>query len=153
MRKYKNGSIQFGRGSFDDWAVIVDYPGAPKFPKDVWYFSKLLRYKFDLGPRVYDDFVQLYEKVGNKAEEAVFDWIQEATATYLDPQEAELVFGILYMAMIAEENKAGAILKKRIKRLGVHQILVEGVNPKIAADYSRGRPATELVMECHSRGF
>ena len=153
MREYKNGSIQFGRGKFDDWAVIVKVPGIPEWPKDVWYFSKLLKYKFSLGKKVYEDFITLYEKVGIEVEQAVFDWIEEATAAYPDKQEAEVVFGILYMAMIAEENKEGAILKKRIKRLGVHQVLVEGMNPAIAAEYSRGKKAVDLVMQCHSRGF
>lgn len=153
MREYKNGSIRFGRGNFDDWAVIVDFPNAPKMPRDIWYFAKLLKYKSILGRKVYDDFVQLYEKVTAEVDTAVFDWIQTITADYPEPEEAELVFGILYMAMIAEENKAGAILKKRIKRLGVHQVLLEKVPLSIAVEYSKGKPATELVLECHNRGF
>lgn len=153
MREYKNGSIKFGRGNFDDWAVIVDYPNVPKMPKDIWYFAKLSIYKTKLGSRVYDDFVQLYEKVTAEIDSNVFDWIQEITADYPNPEEAELVFGILYMTMIAEENKAGAILKKRIKRLGVHQLLIDKMPLSIVVDYSKGKPATELVLECHSRGF
>jgi len=57
------------------------------------------------------------------------------------------------MGMIAEENKEGAILKKRIKRLGVYQVLIEGVSPKVAARYSRGLGADYLDKVCYYRGF
>jgi hypothetical protein len=65
----------------------------------------------------------------------------------------ENIFGILYAGMIAEEQKDKKILGKRIKRLGVHQVLVELVDPKIAANYSRGKRWSDLDIECKQRGF
>jgi hypothetical protein len=153
MRAYKNGTIRHGQGSFDEWAVLVNVSGIPSWPKDVWYFSKLMVYKYHLGEVVYEDFCSLYNQVTKDEDQRVFDWISDITAKYPKPDEAEVVFGILYMTMISEENKAGAILKKRIKRLGVHQVLKEGMRPDIAAEYSKGKKAQELTMECHSRGF
>ena len=55
--------------------------------------------------------------------------------------------------MIAEEQKEGAILKKRMKMLGVHQLLIDNFTPKEAANFSRGKPSEKLVMECYNRGF
>jgi hypothetical protein len=55
--------------------------------------------------------------------------------------------------MIAEENKDKAILKKFIKRLGVHQVLIEKHDPVLAANYSKGKKWQVLKLECESRGF
>lgn len=151
VRKYSQGYLAFTRGKFDDWAVYVKYPGMPTWPTDKWYFLKLKVFAL-YGP-AYDDFITLYERVTAEVDDSIFDWIDEISIKYPKPEEAAVVFGIYYMTMIAEENKAGAILKKRIKRLGVHQVLKEGMKPDVAANWSRGKSAMELVMECHNRGF
>ena len=151
MRKYKRGYLAFTRGKFDDWAVYVKYPMFPQWPTDKWYFIKL-RSMALYGP-AYDDFVALYDKTTAEVDDAVFDWIDGICTKYPNAEEAAVIFGIFYMTMIAEENKDGAILKKRIKRLGVHQVLKEGMKPELAANYSRGKPVGELALECHSRGF
>lgn len=148
-----NGTIQFTEGKFDKWAVLVKAPNTPEWPKDIWYFTKLWVYKQDLGDKVWEDFCALYDKVTSEVDESVFDWIRDISAAYPNQEEAETVFAILYMTMIAEENKAGAILKRRIKKLGVHQVLKEKMRPALAAEFSKGRRARDLVMECHSRGF
>ena len=153
LHQFKKGHIAFTEGKFDKWAVLVKVPGIPEWPKDVWYFTKLWVYKQDLGEKVWDDFCALYDQVTTTAEPEVFDWITELSASYPNPAEAEVVFSILYMTMIAEENKQGAILKRRIKKLGVYQVLKEGMRPPVAAEYSKGKQAGVLVMECHSRGF
>jgi hypothetical protein len=153
MREFSDGYIGFTQGSFDEWAVVVKVAGFPEWPKDSWYFTKLAEYAQELGEVVYKDFVTLYEVTTKEALEVIFDLISGIAARYPKPKEAEVIFCILYMTMIAEENKDGAILKKRIKRLGVHQILVEGMAPELAANYSRGKKSEELVMECHLRGF
>lgn len=36
-----------------------------------------------------------------------------------------IVFTIIYLGMVAEENKLGTKLGKRIKRLGIHQVLYD----------------------------
>ncbi len=52
--------------------------------------------------------------------------------------------------MVAEENKRNAVVKKYIKRLGVHQVLIEGVHLKIASVYSKGKKCLELKLECEA---
>ena len=60
---------------------------------------------------------------------------------------------VIYAAMVAEENKQFTRLGKRIKRLGVHQLLKEGLSPKEAANWSRGKAWRDLAAECEKRGF
>ena len=36
-----------------------------------------------------------------------------------------------------ENNKKNTVLKKRVKRLGVHQVLIDGMQPREAANYSK----------------
>lgn len=55
--------------------------------------------------------------------------------------------------MIAEENKANTQLGKRIKRLGIHQLLKEKFTVEEAAKFSYGKKANILKDECQSRGF
>ena len=55
--------------------------------------------------------------------------------------------------MIAEENKSKAVLGKRIKRLGVHLVLMEGRTPEEAAAFPTGKKAAELNVLCRSYGF
>lgn len=114
---------------------------------------KLKDYKTKLNEAVYEDFKSLYSSTTKEVDANVFETIKEISGKYPNPDEAEAVFSVLYMTMLAEENKQGAILRKRIKRLGVHQVLVEGMSPKIAANYSRGKTSLELAKECWSRGF
>jgi hypothetical protein len=59
----------------------------------------------------------------------------------------------LYAGMVAEENKEGAILRKRIKRLGVHQLLIEERQAIYAENFSRSKPWREIAVECDVRGF
>jgi hypothetical protein len=55
--------------------------------------------------------------------------------------------------MIAEENKENAILGKRIKRLGMHQVLIENMKPEEAAVFSKGKKWKELHRLMKKRGF
>jgi hypothetical protein len=62
-------------------------------------------------------------------------------------------FTVIYAGMVAEENKKFAVLKKRIKRLGMYQMLVENQDPKIAANFSKGKKWPELDLIMKSKGF
>ena len=55
--------------------------------------------------------------------------------------------------MIAEENKEHSILGKRIKRLGVHMLLIDGEPVNYAANFMRGVGWKELDKMCKERGF
>ena len=63
------------------------------------------------------------------------------------------MFTILYMAMIAEEKKEHTKLGKRIKRLGVHKLLVERVPVSEAANFMRGMGWREIDRMCREYGF
>ena len=155
VKEFKKGvSLSFGRGSFDDWAVIVQHPSFPKFPTDEWYFKKLSKFALYSSPfELYEEFVEIYELTTNVVDENVLNTISGIAKRYPDPLEFDLIFTILYMGMIAEENKEGAILGKKMKRLGVYQTLIEGLGATKAAHYSRGQSADYLLEVCKYRGF
>lgn len=157
IRRLADGSVlEFGPGKFDEWCVFLTRPGQPAFaPLDRDYFADLRELSTRQGNyKVYDDFVQVFDRTTPDVSEAVLQLITSLSASYRhDATEAERVLCILYAGMVAEENKANAKLKKRIKRLGVHQVLIEGLPPEVAAEFSKGRPWQELNDECKRRGF
>jgi hypothetical protein len=55
--------------------------------------------------------------------------------------------------MIAGENKTNAILKKRIKRLGMHQILIEDLDADYSGNFSKRKNWKELDVLMKERGF
>ena len=80
--------------------------------------------------------------------------ISTLSASYGDNALAvDVVFTILYMAMIAEERKAYTKLGKRIKRLGIHALLIENVPVNSAANFMRGMGWREIDNLCRQRGF
>jgi len=152
VKKFKDGSeIGFGKGRFDDFCVYLDN----KPPLDVHYFIRLYELKEIYGgSNIYNDFVYIYELVTKKLESAVLENITHISQKYKDDiTRVDKIFTILYMAMIAEENKANTKLGKKIKRLGVHQILIENITPNVSANYSKGMKWREIEKECMERGF
>jgi hypothetical protein len=84
----------------------------------------------------------------------VLDKIVESSEKYLEKKLVfRKVFTILYATMIAEENKAYSKLGKRIKRLGVHSILVEEMEVAQAANFMRGMGWRKIDELCRARGF
>ncbi len=51
---------------------------------------------------------------------------------------------IIYAGMVTEETKKNSPLKKRKKRVGMHQLLIEKYLPESAAVFSKGRKWREL---------
>jgi len=152
VKKFKDGSeIGFGKGRFDDFCVYLDN----KLPLDVHYFTRLYELKEIYGgSNIYNDFIYIYELVTKKLESAVLEGITYISQKYKDDIiRVDKIFTILYMAMIAEENKVNTKLGKKIKRLGVHQILIENITPNVSANYSKGMKWREIEKECIERGF
>lgn len=103
---------------------------------------------------MYADFVGVYEVTSANPEHRVLDLIDLQAQCYgADHLEYAIVMATIYAGMIAEENKANTRLGRRIKRLGMHQILQLGVEPAIAANHSRNRPWRDIARECESYGF
>ena len=159
VKKYDDGSyLEFDKGGFDDWCVYLVKSGSRIAPTDTGYFNQLKQYAAQYGAdKVYKDFVNVYSLTGKKVEQTVLDKITQIATLYNkkagDALEIDIVFTILYMAMIAEENKQYTKLGKRIKRLGVHMVLVENVDVNKAATCMNGKKWQEIDGMCRERGF
>ncbi len=152
-----NRKVIFDRGNFDDWCVyVVEENETKKAPFDTEYFSDLkqLSCKY-LKDKIYDDFVLIYNKTTSTIDSDVISLIDDIVTTYSveDQTKIEQWFSVIYAGMIAEENKQFAVLKKRIKRLGMHQILKLDYSPQVAANFSKGKKWRELDTEMQPLGF
>ena len=157
LNSFSNGGfIEFDSGCFDGWCVFVTTPGSKRFaPTDVQYFSRLKELSEKFGPqKIYDDFVVIYNRTSKNVDPKVFELIAVLSRFYdADATEMELWLNVIYAGMIAEENKENTILKKRIKRLGIHQVLIEGISPEKAAVFSKGKKWKELDEIMRLKGF
>lgn len=149
IKQLHNGSnVIFDQGRFDAWCVyIVAVDGHRVAPSDVVYFSdlKMLNERYG-NNKVYLDFVKIYLQTGSTIDENVLLLIDQLVATYhiSDQNLLQQWLVVIYAGMVAEENKTKAILKKRIKHLGVYQALVLGLIPEAAAKFSLGKSWREL---------
>ena len=157
LNEFRNGGfIEFDNGSFDQWCVYVSKPNGERFaPTDIQYFIRLKKLGDKHGHRkIYDDFTVIYHRTGKKPEPDVFNLISLLSRFYdSDEGEMEIWFNVLYAGMIAEENKRNAILKKRIKRLGMHHLLVDNLEPEVAASFSKGIKWQDLDRLMKAKGF
>lgn len=140
--RYKR-KVVFDSGNFDNWCVfVVEADRSKKAPYDVEYFTELKNWSTRYGSdKVYQDFLKIYHLTTKEVSWTVLKLIDEIAATYDEEDRAlaEQWWTVIYAGMIAEENKENAILKKRIKHLGVHQILMLDFAPEQAAGYSTGK--------------
>jgi hypothetical protein len=157
LNSFSNGGfIEFDSGCFDGWCVFVNMPDKQRFaPTDVQYFSRLKVISENFGPqKIYDDFVVIYNRTSKNVDPKVFELIKALSCFYNEfAEEMELWLNVIYAGMIAEENKEKAILKKRIKRLGMHQVLIDNISPEKAAVFSKGKKWKELDEIMKSKGF
>ncbi|GGI27179.1 DUF7004 family protein [Pedobacter mendelii] len=148
--------IEFDKGSFDNWCVYVTKNGLKRYaPLDTEYFGRIQEIgKQYSNQKVYNDFLKVYlftDKTINPDVLKIIDLIAEDYAEHTE--EINIWFTVIYAGMIAEENKEYAILKKRIKRLGMYQVLIENLNPEYAANFSKGKKWQELDMVMKEQGF
>ncbi|MDM8547570.1 hypothetical protein QUF61_13850 [Candidatus Venteria ishoeyi] len=150
-----NSQLEFDRGSFDDWCIYLVSQEQRKPPKDSEYFTRLQALSQIHSPeKIYQDFVKIFDYTNARLNPKMLAGITRLASHYgNDALEMDKLFTILYAGMVAEENKQHAVLKKRIKRLGMHQVLVEGLKPDIAAHFSRGKKWRELDKICREKGF
>ena len=157
INSFSNGGfIEFDTGNFDDWCVFVVKPGGERFaPTDAHYFLRLKKLGAKYGcQKIYDDFVVIFNRTTKNIVPDVFKLISILSEFYNDDSiEIEIWFNVLYAGMIAEENKQFAILKKRIKRLGMHQVLIDNLDPELAANFSKGKKWRELDILMKLKGF
>ncbi len=148
--------IEFDKGAFDSWCVYLTRQGKHRYaPTDKEYLAIIKRFGLVHGAgRIYADFLEVYNLTTGSTDPMVLSLITDLCAKYpTDAEELEIWFTVVYAGMVAEENKANAKLKKRIKRLAMHQILVEGIEPEVAASFSKGKEWRVLDRLMKSKGF
>lgn len=157
IKKFSDNSVlEYDQGRFDKWCIYLTRPNIPKYaPQDYQYFRQLHFYGKKYGfVTLYKDYVEIYNLTSKTIAPTILNKITELSIKYGEDQiEIDIVFTILYAGMVAEENKTNTKLGKRVKRLGVYQVLIEGINEGIAANFSRGKKWTEIAEECRKRGF
>jgi hypothetical protein len=157
IRSFRDGSVlEFGAGRFDAWCVYLTRPDRPRYPpRDVDYFAQLRSLALRHGAQMlYTDFLAIYHRTTKQASPHVLEIIYHMANAYGDDDlDVDILLSILYAGMIAEENKRRARLRKRVKRLGVHQVLFEDKAPEEAATFSKGKPWEVIDLECTVRHF
>lgn len=157
IKRFENGSfLEYDRGKFDDWCVyLTNSTGQRHAPRDIDYFNEIKHFAKKYGKlKIYDDYVKVYNLTEKKVEEANLSAISEIASSYgEDSVEIDIIFSILYMAMIAEERKENTRLGKRIKRLGIHMLLIEDYDTEYSANFMRGKKWREIDELCRERGF
>ncbi len=150
-----NSIIEIDRGRFDAWCIYITNANGRHAPLDWKYFKILRGFGYKYGYEVvYNDFITIYNITQKTISEETLLLIDKLSLKYREYSiKFSIILTIIYLGMVAEENKEGTRLGKRIKRLGVHQILMEGFNPKIAANYSRGMTWRQIDYECNLRNF
>lgn len=157
IKEFYDGSyLEYDRGSFDEWCVYLTRPNQNrKPPLDIDYFQQLKDYAARYGvDTIYNDYVKVYDLTGKEFEPIVLRKISNIASSYGDDAlELDIIFTILYMAMIAEEKKAYTRLGKRIKRLGIHKLLIENYSVKSSANFMRGMGWRDIDALCKERKF
>jgi hypothetical protein len=150
-------TVIFDSGNFDDWCVyVVETSGKRRAYFDYQYFADFQsvskRYPED---KVYNDFITIYEATSDRIDDEVLSLIDSIVETYeeADRHIMEQWYVVIYGGMVAEENKQFAKLKKRIKRLGMHQILKLNFPAKDAANFSKGQNWRYLDTLMQALGF
>ncbi|MGE4288577.1 MAG: hypothetical protein AB7E36_07810 [Salinivirgaceae bacterium] len=149
--------VVFDTGRFDSWCVyVIESNGQRYAPKDLEYFTELQKIAISYPEnKVYNDFVSIYQKTTATIDKQVLALIDNLSPGYMPHhwEKTALWLTVLYAGMVAEENKDGAILKKRIKRLGMYQVLIQQLKPEEAAGFSKGKSWCELDSLMRQLGF
>lgn len=148
--------IEFDKGSFDAWCVYLTVKNKRRYaPLDIEYFGELLKKAAIYSPeRIYNDFLKIYSRTDKTINPDVLLLIDDIAVGYQEhAEEINIWLTVIYAGMIAEENKEHAILKKRIKRLGMYQIFVENQSPEYAANFSKGKKWRDLDLIMKQYGF
>lgn len=150
-----NGNkVFFGKGRFDDWCVYYENKMGKFALRDTEYFNFFKCMSRVYGIRkIYDDFVSIYNDTTNEISIDTVHKIKNISLQYNESNEMEKYLSVIYLAMIAEENKENCVLGKRIKMLGIHNLLIDDMSPQLAANISKWKSWKVLNKYCLDRGF
>lgn len=146
--------IFFGVGGFDKWAVYID---GNEYSYDILLDSDYFQWLLKLSnlytvEQVYSDFCYIYEDVShNFNEEQCLHICKIVDSHYAEDTLHWWI--ILYMTMVAECKKDGAILKKRIKHLGVYNILFDKYSIDYVTSYMKDKGWQYLDKLMQERGI
>lgn len=148
--------IYYYRGRIDNWCVYVlksKNKGLRWTPKDKEYFRWLqVQGKKYGNDKVYEDFLKLYDVIDKDTSfEEVVNITREINKGY--PKKFHYWWVILALTLIAEENKKFAPLGKKVKLLGVYNILKEGYSVAKTTQYMKGMKWYELEDLLIERGL
>lgn len=150
------GYLYYSGGRFDSWCVYeIDKDGIRSIPKDIDYFReyKELSSFFD-SKELYNDFVEVYDRVEHGIKDEDIAFIDSISVKYDEYSDRLFrLLSILYMGMIAEQNKAFTKLGKRIKRLGMYYLLIKDLNPEYCANFMKNMGWREIDVLCSEGGF
>lgn len=152
--KFSTGEkIYFKYGDFDDWCVHIKECAEPRRPKDVEYLSELRALAEIHGSeKVYNAFRLVYDVVKSDSNQQECLKVCKKASSYF--QENTLLLWItFFMTMMAEENRANAILGKRIKHLAVIQTLNTTEKIDIIANSMRGKRWWQLDAQMQEYGI
>ena len=103
---------------------------------------------------IYSDFIKIYEPTNKEINPEIIKLISELVQKYRSAiDDLKIGYSVIYGGMVAEENKENAVLKKRVKRLGIHQLLVDNMTPEECAIFSKGQIASVLDEIMIEKGF
>ena len=158
VKTFENGSfLEYDRGIFDDWCVYyTDSHGVRNPPKDLDYFKQLQKLSRVYGnKKMYEDFSIIYKITTKIIDKTVLEKITDIASSYKDEHKlsVDILYTTLYMAMVAEENKANTKLGKRIKMIGVYSLLFESKDVNHATNFMRGMNWRQIDALCRERGF
>lgn len=154
--------LEYGEGRFDNWCVFLKRPDQERFaPRDCEYLSRIGGYGSIIGcEKVYSNLVEIYNIVTTVPNVKVLERVESKCIEKYAPLygmmyalKVAVDYCIVYMGMVAEENKENCILGKRIKRLGFHQVLLEGMDALCASEFSKGKKHYVLDKICSEKGF
>ncbi|MCQ2375608.1 MAG: hypothetical protein MJ069_06905 [Salinivirgaceae bacterium] len=118
-------------------------------------FAKLVKLR-DIfgGQRLYDTFVTIYDRLSTRIDEDVLRYIYMESLQYPKHQmEFDMLMTIFYASMVADEDHPSAMMKKRIKRLSVHQLLIENANCVDIDRFNSSHNWAEIEEMCSNLGF
>jgi hypothetical protein len=157
LRLFRDGSLlEYGRGHFDARQVYHSRPNALSHPaKTEDTLSRLGQLGQLYCPHaIYADFVVVYNRTTHSISPHIFDLIHHMARGYAtDALEIEVLFAILWAEMVVAEAARRDRLKRRIKRLGVHYVLLEGYSGVSAAAACQSNSWLLLDSACRERGF
>ena len=151
-------SVYFSTGSIDAYCVYLNEPPLFRYAmKDEEYFKWILSLSKRYGVvQVWDDFCSIYDIVNMNptAKPDVDEAMLRAVNADMHYTEDTIKWWLIfYMTMVAECKKKYAKLKKRIKKLGVYNILFDKWDIEYVTTYMKDMGWKDLDEMMKERGI